>query len=270
MILLVDDDAVNTRVWGHILTRLRRPSLAVPTACAALETLTTQPVDLLVCAVVLPDADGLTLIERCRVYPHLVDLPVIVCTGQADEATVRRAVALGISDFVVKPIRADRLLDRLDAVFKTIPRRWEPRGELVQRLGISTLELAELTALAHGQLSELIGLLRLAVGVPVGRGPGSGDGEAAALMDVPDTLAIAAAVRRVRDAALTVGALRCAALINRLWRPDLPPAALRALLDTLVVEEAAFAAILRTTLARAGRRPVADHIGGEPAVARAA
>lgn len=258
MILLVDDDAVNTRVWSHLLTRLRRASLTVTTACAALEALTTQPVELLVCAVVLPDADGLTLVERCRAYPHLADLPVIVCTGQADEATVRRALALGISDFVVKPIRADRLLDRLDAVFKAIPRRWEPRGELVQRLGITTLELVELTSLAHAQLSEVIGLLRLVGGVPAPPGAGGAGAppvDPAAREEVPDALAVAAAVRRVRDAALTVGALRCAALINRLWRPDLSPASLRALLDALIVEEAAFAAMLRTTLARAGRRP---------------
>lgn len=261
MILLVDDDVVNTRVWSHLLTRLRRPSLAVTTACAALEALTTQPVDLLVCAVVLPDADGLTLIERCRAYAHLADLPIIICTGQADEVTVRRALALGVADFIVKPIRADRLLDRLETAFKALPRRWEPRGESVRRLRITTLELLELTALAHAQLGELVGMLRLVVGVPApppistgfSRGPGyANHADLESLSAVPDALAVGAAVRRARDAAATVGALRCASLIDVLWRPELPPAALRSLLDALVVEEAAFAALLSTTPARTG------------------
>jgi DNA-binding response OmpR family regulator len=63
---------------------------------------------------VLPDADGLSLVRRFRERPATAQTPVIVLSGNDDAATRARAAAAGAVDYLVKLPTKDALLACFD------------------------------------------------------------------------------------------------------------------------------------------------------------
>jgi CheY-like chemotaxis protein len=52
----------------------------------------------------LPSVDGITVLSTIRATPGLTSIPVVVLTGSALEADISTTVALGIEEYVVKPM----------------------------------------------------------------------------------------------------------------------------------------------------------------------
>jgi DNA-binding response OmpR family regulator len=100
-ILLVDDDADTARVFQHLL---RIDGYAVSLAAdmaAALNHLETQPFDLLITDIELPDGSGLDLLQRARLRQPLKG---IVVTGHGEEAHRQKARQVGFDEYMVKPV----------------------------------------------------------------------------------------------------------------------------------------------------------------------
>lgn len=67
-----------------------------------------SPPDLIVCDIDMPNMDGFQLIEALRADAALPRMPVIFLTSVEDGAA--RATALGVADYILKPVLVDRLL----------------------------------------------------------------------------------------------------------------------------------------------------------------
>ena len=66
---------------------------------------------LLVVDLSMPAGGGFSILERMKTFPALASTPAIVITSQ-DEVPIReRASALGAIAFLVKPVKADELLN---------------------------------------------------------------------------------------------------------------------------------------------------------------
>jgi DNA-binding response OmpR family regulator len=77
--------------------------------------------DLVLLDLVLPGADGLSVLrELRRAQPTL---PVIILTARGDEAERVRGLREGADDYVVKPFSIRELLARVDAVLRRSPER---------------------------------------------------------------------------------------------------------------------------------------------------
>lgn len=72
-----------------------------------------NPVQLILADWRMPALDGYQLFERIRQSPHLQNIPFIMITAFADDQKVRDAIALGISDYIVKPFNAERLYQKI-------------------------------------------------------------------------------------------------------------------------------------------------------------
>src|SRR5919109_3073033 len=107
--LLIVDDEVNTlaslarafRLAGHEAT-------VCDNAAKALELAKSQPFDLILSDVVMPNKDGLSLLEDLKAQG--VTTPVVMMSGQAHIEMAVRATRLGAIDFLEKPISSDKLL----------------------------------------------------------------------------------------------------------------------------------------------------------------
>ena len=69
--------------------------------------------DLVLLDLAMPGMDGATVCKRIR---EVSDTPIIVVSGERDQAATVELLDLGADDYVRKPFRADELLARVRAV----------------------------------------------------------------------------------------------------------------------------------------------------------
>lgn len=103
--------------------------------------------DIVVCAVGLPDGDGV----HAAAQVVQADCPVVLLTSHTDAALVERARAAGVMAFLLKPLRPAELAPVLDLAIA----RFEDTRELRQSLeGRKVIERAKGTLMARLGLTE--------------------------------------------------------------------------------------------------------------------
>ncbi len=131
-ILIADDDPIQRRLLTEMVKRAGYDPVAVDGGEAALERIEKgEPaIDLLILDLVMPDLDGMGVLGRLR--EKGIQLPVIVQTAHGSIETVISAMRAGASDFVVKPVGAERLqismknalrVDALEGELRRVNRR---------------------------------------------------------------------------------------------------------------------------------------------------
>ena len=111
LILVVDDDPVQRRLLEGHVRRFGHEAVAVDGGEAALARLRqsgTPRIDLVLLDLVMPDLDGMGVLDAMR--REGLDCPVIVQTAHGSVDTVISAMRAGAADFVVKPVGPERLL----------------------------------------------------------------------------------------------------------------------------------------------------------------
>ena len=118
-ILVVDDDPVQRRLLGAMLTRLGHHALTAETGEEGLRLLSQsegERIDAVVLDLVMPGLDGMSVLAALR--ERKIDVPVIVQTANGSIETVVTAMRAGAIDFVVKPVGAERLQVSIDNALK--------------------------------------------------------------------------------------------------------------------------------------------------------
>jgi DNA-binding response OmpR family regulator len=114
-VLLVEDDDATRTLMTLILVREGYLTLSAETGHDALGFLRTplSPIDVVILDVHLPDVSGIDLCARIReLHPNL---PVVVCTGEADPGEAARLLQLGVHRYFCKPVTTDELLATVEA-----------------------------------------------------------------------------------------------------------------------------------------------------------
>lgn len=76
-------------------------------------------IDAVLLDVMLPDADGLDVLQRLRVHPRLSALPVIMMTGKSAAEDVSAGLAAGADGYVSKPFKMSGLVKAVGMVLGT-------------------------------------------------------------------------------------------------------------------------------------------------------
>lgn len=79
----------------------------------ALATIAADPPDVVLLDVILPDQNGLEVLERLRTDPVTAELPIIMATVLNDSEEVVRGLELGANDYITKPVDLPVLLARV-------------------------------------------------------------------------------------------------------------------------------------------------------------
>lgn len=91
-ILIADDDAHIARVMSIWLTRHGHEAICVPNGHAALERIQSQPVDMVISDMNMPELDGLSLVQALRQTAG-DKLPIIVLSARCDQHELRDALS---------------------------------------------------------------------------------------------------------------------------------------------------------------------------------
>lgn len=114
-ILIVDDDPQAVEILTRMLEREGYECISAASGPAALQLLRTQGVDVILLDVMMPEMDGLQVCERLRQDSELRQIPVILLTAKDDMQTRSRGMALGVSEYLTKPVNKRELFLRIDA-----------------------------------------------------------------------------------------------------------------------------------------------------------
>ena len=106
-ILIVDDEEAIREVVTTLLEAQGYDCASVSNGLLAKQYLGAHPADLVLSDMVMPEMDGLSLLEWLRGHDH--DLPVIMVTAMHDLSTALEAIRRGAYDYILKPFEKDQL-----------------------------------------------------------------------------------------------------------------------------------------------------------------
>jgi signal transduction histidine kinase/ligand-binding sensor domain-containing protein/CheY-like chemotaxis protein len=126
--LVVDDNTTNRGVLYGMLSRWGMKPTAVEGGQAALKALEMaksfgHPFPLIVIDGQMPEMDGFALAERIQKDPELVGATIMMLTSAGHLGDAARCRQLGISAYLVKPIRQGELLDAICSVLNEAPKK---------------------------------------------------------------------------------------------------------------------------------------------------
>ena len=110
-----------------------------------LEKLASSSVDLVMLDVKLPDLDGIQVLERIRAQQP--DLPVVMMSGHATVEVAVRAVVLGATDFLEKPLSTEKMLVTINNALQ-LRRLTDENRDLRERAGLATTMVGSSKAMA--------------------------------------------------------------------------------------------------------------------------
>jgi signal transduction histidine kinase/CheY-like chemotaxis protein len=112
--LVVEDNPVNARVAVAMLNRLGFEADLACEGKAALAAIAKQHYDLVLMDCQMPVMDGFEATRRLRASPRTRDMFIVALTAIAVAGDRERCIAMGMDEYLSKPLRAEELSDVLE------------------------------------------------------------------------------------------------------------------------------------------------------------
>lgn len=117
--LVVDDSAAMRRSLIHALQRLGEVDFTeAEDGAAGLKQLARGRYDVILTDINMPLMDGLKLIHQVRQMREHQGVPIVVITTESAQADRERALALGASAYLVKPVQSQQVVDTVRALLR--------------------------------------------------------------------------------------------------------------------------------------------------------
>ena len=125
-VLVVDDNATNRLILEEILTKWQMKPKAVADGRAALAEMkraaaSGEPFALVLADALMPEMDGFTLIEQIKQHPELARASLLMLSSADQSRDIVRCRQLGVSSYLMKPIKQSELLDAIMTALSTSP-----------------------------------------------------------------------------------------------------------------------------------------------------
>ncbi|HEX7940549.1 MAG TPA: response regulator transcription factor [Gemmatimonadaceae bacterium] len=119
----------------------------------ALGAITTQPPDVLVLDLMLPQVNGLEICRMVRSDERTASIPIIMVTARAEESERIAGLDLGADDYLAKPFSPGELVARVRALLRRTQRPVAVEATLAY--GPIVVDAAQHTVTSNGETSVL-------------------------------------------------------------------------------------------------------------------
>lgn len=110
-ILIVEDNSSTASALQSLLRLNNYQSILAADGIAAIQCLDSQPFDLILLDINIPEIDGFEILEYVRRYDQ--DLPIIIISARTDVSDRIRALDSDADDYITKPFDFGELLSRI-------------------------------------------------------------------------------------------------------------------------------------------------------------
>jgi adenylate cyclase len=139
-LLIVDDNKVNRLLLSRSVELLGHRFALAENGRIALQKLRSEPFDLLLLDIEMPELDGFAVLEQLKADLQLREVPVIVTSSVEGLDNIVRCIDLGAEDYLRKPVNPVLLKARISASLEK-KRLRDQQKALVRRF--ATSEVAE-------------------------------------------------------------------------------------------------------------------------------
>ena len=109
-ILIIEDSATMRSLIASTIEEMSGFELVeAGNGFEALKALPSQHFDMIITDLNMPDINGLEIIKFVKEHPAYKNIPLVVVTTELGEEDRKKGLALGASDYVIKPFEPDDL-----------------------------------------------------------------------------------------------------------------------------------------------------------------
>ncbi|MDD3544683.1 MAG: sigma-54 dependent transcriptional regulator [Kiritimatiellae bacterium] len=165
-ILIIEDDPDNARSVAEAAEDAGFTTTVASAGAAGVEAFRQQVPDLVLCDLVLPDIDGLEVLDRLRKLDAAV--PVIIMTAYGSVESGVHAMRAGAYDYVTKPLELDdiqskmrracetsRLRRQVDKLSRSVREKYASSAIIAESAGMKAV-IAQIEALADTSATVLV------------------------------------------------------------------------------------------------------------------
>ncbi len=114
LVLIVDDNSQNIKVFGMILKKHGMNPAAANNGLRALEFVKRKKPDLILLDIMMPEIDGFEVCKRLKQDTEFSDIPIIFLSAKTEKDDVIAGLELGAVDYVTKPFNEKELMTRIN------------------------------------------------------------------------------------------------------------------------------------------------------------
>lgn len=118
MIFCVDDDNTIRDIEVYTLEQTGFKAKGFSDGVSLLQELSKTLPRLILLDIMLPDMDGVKILEKIRKNPKTASIPVIMATAKGTEMDKIQSLDLGADDYLVKPFGVMEMVSRIKAVLR--------------------------------------------------------------------------------------------------------------------------------------------------------
>jgi diguanylate cyclase (GGDEF)-like protein len=117
-ILIVDDDRLSVSVAREMCEKAGYKVIEANDGIQGLRIAQESKPDLVLLDIMMPGKDGFEVCMELRANPETADMPVLMLTGLQDIENMATGFELGANDYIIKPVRAFELRQRIGNLLK--------------------------------------------------------------------------------------------------------------------------------------------------------
>lgn len=148
-ILVIDDDKNIRYTMKEVLEANQYTVFTAENGELAFDLLEKEHIDLIIVDVMMPNMDGYEFTQEIRRFNQ--DLPILMVSAKQLSEDRKKGFAVGIDDFMTKPIDTEELLLHIKALL----RRYRIINERQITIGDIVLDYDSYTVKGHGEVHEL-------------------------------------------------------------------------------------------------------------------
>jgi CheY-like chemotaxis protein len=125
-ILVAEDRDASRELLQAVLTTAGYRVLTAVDGRDALATAATHPFDLAIVDLNMPHMDGVGVLQCLKENPQFAAVPVVALTAHAMDGDRERALAMGFSEYITKPVNLSLLRRELARLLEAVPEPADP------------------------------------------------------------------------------------------------------------------------------------------------
>ncbi len=112
-VLVAEDNCINQKLINNVLSKLGITPVIVENGQLAINHLLERSVDVILMDCQMPVLDGYQATKQIRAMPNFAEMPIFALTADVDSRSKEKALSLGFTRYISKPIKIEQLTEVL-------------------------------------------------------------------------------------------------------------------------------------------------------------